>query len=270
MSGRAMAAVSSMVPRGVSVRGESIQYTGYKNYVGIGFYDATGGGLAIYNEDASSVLHTFYGTNYGSGHFDYSPGGKLAYRSWAAGKYATKFRGSDHKNLEIHTVNIDGTNDQILYSVTEAEAWWVQNLHISWPDKVNDWFLVGFYPPAWLGLPASYKAPYDEILQVYTNGTTKFLARTGTSSKGPPVQGWAQPLPSPSADGKKVSFNSICDNKNVGKLRCRDNGTIDQYILYVSDRVGSKDRLFRFPGGSFERFQSSGRHEPRPAGLLPR
>ncbi len=228
--------VSSIVPRGVSFGGESIQYTGYKNYVGIGFFDATGGGLAIYNEDTSSVLHTFYGKNYGTGHFDYSPSGKLAYRSWGAGKYATTFRGSDHKNLEIHTVNIDGTNDQILYSATEAEAWWVQNLHVSWPDKVNDWFLVAFYPPAELGLPATYKAPYDEILQIHTNGTTKFLARTGTSSKGPPVQGWAQPLPSPGADGRKVSFNSICDWKNVGKLGCRDNGTIDQYVLYLRGR----------------------------------
>jgi hypothetical protein len=225
--------VSAMVPGGISVAGGNVQYIGYKNYVGIAFHDAAGGGVVIYNEDTQSVLHTFRGVQYK--HFDYSPNGKLAYRSWNGGIYATRFGGSDHRNLEIHTVNIDGTNDQILYSATEAEAWWVQNLHISWPDGVNDWFLVGFYPPAGLGLPSTYKAPYDEILQVHTNGTAKFLARTGTISKGPPVQGWAQPLPSPSADGRKVSFNSICDRKNnVGKLGCRDTGTIDQYILYIA------------------------------------
>jgi hypothetical protein len=71
--------------------------------------------------------------------------------------------------------------------------------------------------------------PSDGILLIRLDGTTKYLARTGTVYSAPAGRGrsgdmfWAQTLPRPGADGKRISFNS---NRA---------GTIDQYILYVPD-----------------------------------
>ena len=61
------------------------------------------------------------------------------------------------------------------------------------------------------------------------DGTTKYLARTGTVYSAPAGRGkqgdmfWAQTLARPSADGKRICFNS---NRS---------GTIDLYILYTQE-----------------------------------
>jgi hypothetical protein len=102
----------------------------------------------------------------------------------------------------------------------------VQNLHLSWPSRVNDWFLASFYhfPGA---KQESYAPPFDEILQIKLDGTTKYLARTGSEYSRGAGRGsstdlfWAMPLCAPSADGSRISFNS---NRS---------GTVDQFILYL-------------------------------------
>ena len=76
------------------------------------------------------------------------------------------------------------------------------------------------------------KAPLDEILLIRLDGTTKYLARTGTSYSAPAGRGragdrcWAQTLPRPSADGKRICFNSS------------RSGTIDLHLLFL-DAAGS-------------------------------
>lgn len=71
-----------------------------------------------------------------------------------------------------------------------------------------------------------YEPPFDEILMIRLDGTTKYLARTRTVYSAPGGRGrmgdmfWAQPLPRPSADGKRICFNSSRA------------GTIDLHILY--------------------------------------
>jgi len=218
------------------------RYTGFQDHIAIAWLDAidaTIGGVLVYDEVTGTVIHNFIGEPWASGHLDFSSDGRMAYRKWGAGLYFTTYHTSDHQDLEIHVVNVNGTNDQIVFRATEAEAWWVQNLHVVWPARVTDWFLVGFYPPAFLGLPTVYAAPYDEILQVYTDERpSRYLTRTGTKSFGPPLQGWAQPLPAPSPDGTRVSFNAVCDLDNVGALGCTPTGTIDQYVLPVYPRRG--------------------------------
>jgi len=75
--------------------------------------------------------------------------------------------------------------------------------------------------------PGTYEPPFDEILMLRLDGTTKYLARTGTVYSAPGGRGrsgdmfWAQPLPRPSADGKRICFNSS------------RSGTIDLHILYT-------------------------------------
>lgn len=192
-------------------------YIGYRNYIMV----QCSKGVAVY-DDTGALFHKFDGVG-GGGHQDFSPDGKWAYFTlW----------GRD-KPLEIHVVNLDGTNDRVLLSIPQSELTYLQNLHLSWPRHVNDWFIASFFPNA-RKLPAKY-APYlDEIVQIRLDGTKRFLARTGTAysaavprSGGPQDMFWAQPLGRPSADGSRINFNS---NRS---------GTIDQYILFL-DRVKGK------------------------------
>jgi hypothetical protein len=146
-------------------------------------------------------------------------------------------------------VDVDGANDRVLLSLPHEKAHF-QNLHLSWPRKVDDCFVAGFFPSASraAALPAqpqrvgrggappanttrvaaAYAPPLDEILMVRLDGTTKYLARTHTVFSAPAGRGrsgdmfWAQPLPRPNADGKRICFNS---NRS---------GTIDLHILYTT------------------------------------
>jgi hypothetical protein len=190
------------------------RYIGYRDYIATHCNSTNPPfqGLYIYN-DSGAAFHVFEGVG-GGGHYDFSPEGKLAYfNMWGGG------RGQPSTPLEIHVVNLDGTNDRVLYSVPQERARYVQNLHLSWPDKVTNWFVAGFFP-----FPGAhqdqYAPPFDEIAAINLNGNLKNLART-QSSPGRGVDFWAQPLASPSADGSRISFNS---NRN---------GNIQQYILWT-------------------------------------
>ena len=134
---------------------------------------------------------------------------------------------SDGKDSpDIHVVNGDGTGDHVLYSAPREQASYVQNLHVAWPSRVGDWLLASFYHFPNLE-PQTYAPPLDKILQLRLDGACKFLARTGSEYSRGTGRGsstdlfWAMPLAIPSADGKRICFNS---NRS---------GTIDQYILYL-------------------------------------
>ena len=212
------------VPEGCFISWDKPAYTGCKNqiHVALRSNDPSKVVLLVY-EDTGKLVHRFAGIG-GGGHYDFSPDGKLAYF-----KLPGSARGGQATDLEIHVVNLDGTNDRVLYRATRAQAAYVQNLHLSWPDNVSDWFLASFFPTAGR-LPAEYAAPLDEILMLKLDGTTRFLGRTGTAYSRAAGRGgagdmfWAQPLASPAADGRRVCFNSIRA------------GTIDQHILYVEDK----------------------------------
>jgi hypothetical protein len=66
-------------------------------------------------------------------------------------------------------------------------------------------------------------------MQVFVDGRSRILARTGTSCA---ENFWAQPQQSTSADGSRVLFhtNGTC---TVGQLQYKPSGTIDQCILYL-------------------------------------
>lgn len=185
------------------------RYIGYRNYIATSCSagDGVTQALLIY-DDMGVAFHVFDGMG-GGGHYDFSPDGRLGYfRMWRSGT-----------PLEIYVVNLDGTEKRVLYSVPQGQARFVQNLHVSWPDKVKDWFIVSFFPsPA--NLPPRYNVPLDEIMLVHTSGRHKYLARTETVP-GQREQFWAQPLGSPSADGSRVNFNS---NRS---------GRIEQCILWM-------------------------------------
>jgi hypothetical protein len=196
-------------------------FMGHANFIHVPYStgDGSGGGILIY-DDTGKRVHEFKGIG-GGGHYDFSREGKLAYfrlpRTGPAG---------EDDSLEIHVVNLDGTNDRVLFRAPRAQTRFVQNLHVSWPDQVNDWFVVSLFPNAGR-LPRTYAPLLDEIIRINLDGTHEFLARSETAHSRAGEFGsvgdmfWAQPLASPSADGRRIAFNSI------------RSGTIDQCILYV-------------------------------------
>jgi hypothetical protein len=165
--------------------------------------------VRIFN-GSGALHHEFSGAKY-SDHSDFSPDGRYAY-----------FEGGN--GVRIHVVDIDGTNDTIVFNAPKADVQSIQNLHISWPDRVPDYFFVSFFPSA--DEPAPPDAPLsDEVMIVHTSGSAVALARTYGSSK--PF--WSQGLASPNADGTLVSFSSN---------RCPDASepcanTIDLHIVTV-------------------------------------
>lgn len=199
-------------PPGCFTDWEDERYIGHKDFIATGCYSSSLDKIhtSIYS-DLGKLHHRFDGV--GLGHSDFSPNGK-----WAYGKlWAQRGKG---RFSEIHTVNIDGTDDRILYSVPTNNLGFIQSLHISWPDRVKDRFIVSFFPSAF-NTKTAYSAPYDEILLLTVSGEAKFLARTETAVKLRRDDFWSQPLASPSGDGTRISFNS---NRS---------GSIDNYILYV-------------------------------------
>ncbi|OPZ17809.1 MAG: hypothetical protein BWZ10_01138 [candidate division BRC1 bacterium ADurb.BinA364] len=69
----------------------------------------------------------------------------------------------------------------------------------------------------------------DEIIQVYVDGRSEILARTGTACG---ADFWAQPQQSPSADGSRILFSSNGGAAPPGLFGGRSSGTIDLFILY--------------------------------------
>lgn len=201
-------------PPNCSTDWEDERYTGYGNTIVTGCASSDLGTQAILvYDDTGLLVHHFDGIG-GGGHWDFSPDGRLAYV-----RRVTGGRGSGGAGpLEIHVVNLDGTGDRVLYSASASEARSVQNLHVSWPDRVSDWFVASLLPNA-QKVPSVYSPPLDEIMMIRTDGTVRILARAETVHS---PMFWAQPLASPSADGTRISFNS------------NQMGTIDQHILFVA------------------------------------
>ncbi len=192
------------------------RYIGYGNYISTACASSTPSqqAILIYNDDGV-LIHQFHGIG-GGGHYDFSPGGQLAY--FPALTSAAP--------LDIHVVNLNGTNDRVVFSAPHTDILHVQNLHLSWPDKVTGWFIASLFPSA-ASVPANYAPLLDEIIKINTDGSYSFLARTYTADS--PGLFWAQPLASPSADGSRISFNSI------------RSGTIDQFILFTQHRKEAPD-----------------------------
>jgi len=185
---------------------EDIRYVGYLDYICVNSWNSAGEThLDIYDGEGN-LFHQFAGepaeAAFG-GHFDFSPDGKLGYFQWLLGNRGAKVA------LQLKMVNIDGTGDTILYSSNNISK--VQNLHISWPDNVTDWYIASLFPST----SQAYTSLMDEIIKVNIDATTEFLARSHSNS----TTFWAQPNASPSASGSRVNFNSIKD------------GTVDINIL---------------------------------------
>lgn len=205
-------------PEGCVTGWDKERYLGYKNYV-MTFCSSAGmttQAVLIY-DDGGKLFHRFDGIG-GGGHHDFSADGKWAYFThWGPGP------------MEIHVVNLDGSDDRVLLSVPVPQMKHVQNLHLSWPRKASDWFIASFFPNA-QNLPTTYTPYQDEIVQIRLDGTHRVLARSMTSystasrrSGGANDSFWAQPLARPSSDGSRLTFDS-----NVS-------GTVEQYILFLND-----------------------------------
>jgi hypothetical protein len=172
------------------VNWNDVRFIGYRDFIYAACRGKTTATRLVRIFDGSGALyHEFSGWKY-SDHTDFSPDGRYAYFEVGNG-------------VRIHVVNIDGTNDTIVFNAPKADVQWIQNLHISWPDRVPDYFFVSFFPSA--DKPAPPDAPLsDELMIVHTSGIAVSLARTHGSSK--PF--WSQGLASPNADGTLVSFSS--------------------------------------------------------------
>lgn len=130
--------------------------------------------------------------------------------------------------MKLRVVNLDGSDNRVVFTAPREKLRYVRNYHITWPAGVRDWFLLSFFPQTGR-LPPSYEPYLDEIVQVFVDGRSKVLARTGTTCD---ANFWAQPQQSVSADGTRVLFHSnvACA---VGRLGYESSGTIDQCILYL-------------------------------------
>ncbi|MBI3880693.1 MAG: alpha/beta hydrolase [Verrucomicrobia bacterium] len=210
------------IPKGAVMIGwDKPRFTGYGNTIDVAFHsqDMKTQGVLVY-DDTGKLVHRLDGFG-GGGHCAFSPDGHVAYF------FMPNYPRTDGKDsLDIHVAKLDGSEDRVVFSVPRAQAAQVQNLHLSWPAKVNGWFLASFFHFPNSTQPA-YAPLFDEILQINLDGKFKYLARSGANYSRGAGRGtstdmfWAMPLAAPQADGKRISFNS---NRS---------GTIDQFILYV-------------------------------------
>jgi hypothetical protein len=193
-------------------------YTGHGDTIHVPYSEGSRQGILVYT-DAGELVHEFKGIG-GGGHYDFSPDGKLAYFTLTPGTTGGA------RALAIHVVDLNGAHDRVLFAAAPEKMGFVQNLHLSWPDGVSDWFVASLFPNA-SRLPATYAPMLDEIIMIKLDGTHRILARSETAHSRADGRGgggdmfWAQPLASPSADGSRIAFNSI------------RSGTVDQCILYV-------------------------------------
>lgn len=169
-------------PPGVAPIGwDKPRFTGYGNTIDFAFHsqDMKTQGILVY-DDTGKVVHRLDGFG-GGGHCAFSPDGHVAYF------LMPNYPRNDGKNsLDLRVTKIDGTDDHVVYSIPQGQAASVQNLHLSWPARVNDWFLASFFhfPNA---TQPTYAPPFDEILQVHLDGRTNYLARTGPTTPAEPV-----------------------------------------------------------------------------------
>jgi hypothetical protein len=213
------------IPDGWYANWDKLRFTGHKDYFALEFAQKQplppGARFQppftrIYDGVAGQLFHSLHGI--GIGHHDFSPDGKLA--------YVEGF--NQGRDMQVRVVNLDGTENRVVFSAPREKLRFVRNYYITWPAGVSDWFLLSFFPQTGR-LPANYEPWLDELVQVYVDGRHKVLARTGTTCG---ANFWAQPQQSPSADGNRVVFhsNGTC---TVGRIGQESSGTLDLCILYL-------------------------------------
>lgn len=213
------------IPDGWYANWDKLRFTGHKDYFALEFTQKqplpAGARFQapftrIYDGVTGRLFHTLEGINVG--HHDFSPDGKMA--------YVEGF--NQRRDLKLHVVNLDGSDNRVVFTAPREKFRFVRNFHITWPTGVSDWFLLSFFPQTG-HLPANYEQWLDELVQVFVDGRHKVLARTGTTCG---ANFWAQPQQSPSADGTRVLFhsNGTCA---VGQIGQQSSGTSDLCILYL-------------------------------------
>jgi hypothetical protein len=213
------------VPDGWYANWDKLRFTGHRDYFALTFEQklplpkgatSTPPFTRIYDGGTGKLFHTHEAVTVG--HHDFSSDGKFA--------YVDGF--NQGRDMQVRVVNLDGTDNRVVFTSPRAKLRFVRNYHITWPAGVRDWFLLSFFPQTGR-LPPDYEPWLDELVQVFVDGRTKVLARTGTTCA---ANFWAQPQQSPSADGTRVLFhsNGTC---TVGQLGYQSSGTIDQCILYL-------------------------------------
>lgn len=214
------------IPDGWIANWDKLRFTGHKDYFAIMLEQkqplppgvrSERPKTRIYDGATGKLFHTHDAVNVG--HHDFSSDGKLAY----VDGYFNQLQG-----MTVRIVNLDGTDNRVVFTAPQEKLRYVRNYHITWPAGVPDWFLLSFFPQTGR-LPPSYEPYLDEIVQVFVDGRSKVLARTGTTCA---ADFWAQPQQSLSADGTRVLFNSngTC---TVGRIGVESSRTIDQCILYL-------------------------------------
>jgi len=148
------------VPAGCQVAWDKPHYTGYRNYIDTAYrsQDLSQQAIVLY-DDNGTVVHKFENIGAG-GHYDWSGDGKLAYFKMSLGPRNP----GGPRPLEIRVVNVDGTGDRVLWSVPREKSIGIQNLHLSWPKKVNDWFIASLFPHAEF-LPAAQAGQIQQPAQ---------------------------------------------------------------------------------------------------------
>jgi hypothetical protein len=186
------------VPAGFTANWDKLRYCGHADYFALSFEPKPPPAgtrqtarpfTRIYDGLTGKLLHTHDGINIG--HHDFSPEGKLAY---VEGYF------NQGREMRVRVVNLDGTDNRVVFTAPRETLRYVRNYHITWPAGVSDWFLLSFFPQTGR-LPPDYEPWLDEIVQVYIDGRHKVLARTGTSCA---ENFWAQPQQSASADGMRL------------------------------------------------------------------
>jgi hypothetical protein len=214
------------IPDGWYANWDKLRFTGHQDYFALELAPkqppardgvAMPHRLRIYDGLTGKLFHELEGITVG--HHDFSSDGKLAY---VEGHFN---RGSE---MKLRVVNLDGTDNRVVFTAPREKLRYVRNYHITWPAGVRDWFLLSFFPQTGR-LPQTYEPYLDEMVQVFVNGRSKIVARTGTTCG---ANFWAQPQQSPSADGTRVLFhsNGAC---TVGAIGYESSGTIDQCILFL-------------------------------------
>ena len=207
------------IPDGWYANWDKLRFTGHKEYFALTFEQKRpppkGASsmppvTRIYDGVTGTLFHTLDAINVG--HHDFSPDGKLA--------FVEGYFNQGH-GMKVRVVNLDGTNNRVVFTAPREKLGYVRNYHITWPAGVRDWFLLSFFPQTGR-LPPSYEPYLDEIVQVFVDGRSKVLARTGTTCG---TNFWAQPQQSASADGTRVLFhsNGACA---VGRIGYESSGTL--------------------------------------------
>lgn len=220
------------IPAGFTANWDKLRFTGHRDFFALTLEPASRAASAspaatpaasparaqtrIYDALTGALLHTHEGVNVG--HHDFSSAGKFAY---------VAFPFNQAEGLRLHVVNLDGTDNRVVFTAPPERLRFVRNYHITWPAGTPDTFLLSFFPQTGR-LPRDYQPYLDELIEISVDGRHRILARTGTTCAD---DFWTQPQQSPSADGSRILFHSN-RTATVGRLGGEPSGTLDQFILY--------------------------------------